>query len=157
MNYSAADKYHAMLRAYERLKIIYTDNGRTISNRDASDATNPFFSECYHLKDWLKKDQTIQLNGDVERYVSDTTCLSIAGDFCNSQKHAGLTKPPRSGAEVKKTNTHIQIAFGAGSVVASSSFSIMVGDKEYDALELATQCIEAWQRFLSKSTLNFSL
>lgn len=51
MEYSAADKYRRMLRAYDVLKRVTRDNGNSISNTDARDAAEDFFNQCYYFKD----------------------------------------------------------------------------------------------------------
>ena len=53
MEYRTADKYRRMLRAYDVLKRVNTDNGNSISNTDARDAAEDFFNQSHHLKDWL--------------------------------------------------------------------------------------------------------
>jgi hypothetical protein len=50
-----------------------------------------FFQNCYHLKDWMKNDPTIEsliLNDFVERNNWLTTC----GIICNITKHLNATK-----------------------------------------------------------------
>src|SRR5688572_11508132 len=69
MKYAMADKYHAMRRAYDRVMKISTDNGPHINNMDPKDLTEAFFNQCYHFKDWIKKETGAS---DVEKYINKT-------------------------------------------------------------------------------------
>ncbi len=90
MKYDAEQKYHSVVRAFRKLEGLAIDIGKTVIVGDhvAADAAESFFIECYHLKDWLKKDFRIKNPKDVERAISNSPSLSIAADLCNSFKHA---------------------------------------------------------------------
>src|SRR5664280_2882564 len=109
MQYNAADKYLRMLRAYGVLERINTDNGNSISNTDARDAAEEFFNQCYHFKDWIKKDASIRVDQDVEEFINFSSAMQLAADYCNSLKHAGLDKRSRSGKEIERVNTHMKL------------------------------------------------
>src|SRR5258706_11661488 len=106
MNYNSEDQYQSMLRAYSALRALASNVGKTVDIGDlaAGDAAKSFFSECYHLKDWLKKDSRIKRPKDVEDFISKSHSLSLAADLCNSLKHAGLNKTPRSGMHLDQIN-----------------------------------------------------
>jgi hypothetical protein len=155
MEYSAADKYRRMLRAYELLKRINTDNGNSISNTDARDVAEDFFNQCYHFKDWLKKDTSIKPDQNIEQHINNNSALRLAADYCNAFKHGGLDKPPRSGEDIERVNTHIKLDLTPRGFVASSRLEITVGGKSYDAFTLATECVQAWADFLRKNHISF--
>ena len=156
MEYKAIEKYKSMLRAFEKLEIVATNNGNTISNADARDTAETFFNHCYHLKDWLKNDSTLTLTTDIEKFITNDEYLSVAADYCNTHKHAVLDRLPRTGEQINKLNTHVNIDFTPFGVVTSSTQVITVGSKEYSSYELAKNCIMSWQRFLSDNNLNFA-
>src|ERR1039457_3401798 len=106
MNYNAEDQYQSMLRAYEALGTFATNIGKTavIGDQAAGDAAKSFFIACYHFKDWIKKDSRIKQPKDVEVFISANQALSLAADLCNSLKHAGLDKTPRSGMNLDQIN-----------------------------------------------------
>ena len=60
-----------------------------------------FFLNCYHLKDWIKNDESLPKNArdTVEGFVEKTKYLFVCRDICNSIKHLVLKNPPRSGAQ----------------------------------------------------------
>lgn len=155
MKFSANDKYRRMLRAYDTLKRINIDNGSSISNTDARDAAEEFFNQCYHFMDWLKKDPSVKTNQDVEKFINTSSPLRLAADYCNSFKHAGLDKKSRSGQEIQKINTHINFDLTPAGFVASSRLEITISGKSYDALKLATECIEAWGIYLRTNQVIF--
>ncbi|OIR16083.1 hypothetical protein GALL_35880 [mine drainage metagenome] len=155
MKYNAADKYRSMLRSFERIKRINTDNGNTISNTDARDATEDFFTQCYHFKDWLKKDSTLTLSQNVEKFINASNALSLAADYCNSFKHAGLDSQPRSGQTLEGINTHMRMDLTPKGFVMSSSLELTISGKKHDAFELAKRCIEEWDLFLISNKIVF--
>lgn len=151
MNYDAKDKYYSMKRSFERLKKINTDNGDCISNTDPRDATEDFFNQCHHFKDWLKKDSSITLVEDVEGFISMNDSLSLAADYCNSFKHGGLDKKSRSKQKLEEINTHVNLDLTPRGFVASGRLELTIDDKKYDAFSLATDCMKEWDNFLEQN------
>lgn len=144
-----------MNRAYDRLKKIATNNGDEISNTDASDAAEDFFTKCYHLKDWLKKEFP-HLSSDIENHITSSQNLSLAADYCNTFKHGGLDKQSRHRDEIEKINTHINIDFSSTGFLATSSLEITIGGVKHDALQLASDCIKEWDEYLAKHEISFN-
>jgi hypothetical protein len=153
MDYSISKKYHAMMRAYEKLKTISTDNGPTITNTDAADLAEAFFNQCYHLKDYIKKDPVIGTKVDVEAYINKVGALRIIADYCNSSKHAGLDHKPRSGAQVEQVQTHMKIDLTPKGFVSSAQLKIIIGGKPYNAYKLATDGVAAWNTFFAQHSI----
>lgn len=154
MEFNAVDKYRSMLRSYGRLKKIETDNGNSIGNTESRDAVEDFFNQCYHFKDWLKKDKGISLSLDVEEFISESQFLSLAADYCNTFKHAGLDRN-RSDKNLEKINTHVKFDLTPRGFVASSRLELTISGEKYDAFNLATQCIEEWENFIKLNGINF--
>ena len=155
MEYNAADKYRRMLRTYGVLERINTDNGSSISNTDARDAAEDFFNQCYHFKDWIKKDTSIRVDQDVEEFINSSTVMQLAADYCNSLKHAGLDRGSRSGKTLERLNTHVNIDLTSRGFVASSRLELTISGQSYDAFKLATECVEAWEKYLRENNVTF--
>jgi hypothetical protein len=155
MEFSAADKYRRMLRAYDLLKRVNTDNGNSISNTDARDAAEEFFNQCYHFKDWLKKDATIDAGKSVEKYINASPALALAADYCNSFKHAGVDGKTRSGKDIQKINTHIKMDITPSGFVTSSRLEVTISGTSYDVFSLATDCVAAWNTYLQENGITF--
>ena len=66
-----ADKYRRMLCSYDKLKIVNTNTGNSISLSIAKEHSEEFFSECYHFKDWLIKELP-DLKQAVENYINNS-------------------------------------------------------------------------------------
>ncbi|PIR56851.1 MAG: hypothetical protein COU72_04080 [Parcubacteria group bacterium CG10_big_fil_rev_8_21_14_0_10_41_35] len=141
MEFNAVDKYRSMLRSYGRLKKIETDNGNNIGNTESRDAVEDFFNQCYHFKDWLKKDKSIVLSFDVEKFISEGQALSLAADYCNTFKHAGLGRA-RSDKNLEKINTHINFDLTPRGVIASSRLELTISGEKYDAFKLALNVLK---------------
>lgn len=155
MEFNASDKYNSMIRSYKKLEKIQTNNGNEISNTDSRDAVENFFNQCYHLKDWLKKDTKIKLILDIENYVNNSINLSLASDYCNTFKHAGLDKKSKSGKTLDKINTHIKFDLTSAGFVASSKLEITIDGQKHDAFDLATKCLDDWNNFLKLNNIVF--
>ena len=173
-----------MLRAAMRLIALATDLGKTaiIGDPTAKDAATSFFVECYHLKDWLKKDARVRHPRDVEDFINKSSALSLAADLCNSLKHAGLGKRPRSGAHLNRINMAYSIdvpitATGeikfarqpsdgdtvtisrtrvTGSPIAKAKMVMTIGTAQHNAPELAALCIKEWNAFLKSQGIQFA-
>lgn len=153
MNYSFSRKFHAMMRAYAKVQVISTDNGPNIINTDPADLAEAFFNQCYHLKDWIKKDPVIGSTVDVEAYLNREGALRIIADYCNSLKHAGLDRRSRTGAQVEEVRTHIKIDLTNKGFVSSGQLEIILGRKRYNAYKLATDGVAAWKSFFARNLI----
>ena len=147
MKFKSAAKYHRMMRAHKELLRIATSTGNAISLSEAREATEEFFSHCYHFKDWLLKEQP-NLKNAVEDHISKSNALSLAADICNSYKHAGLDRTPRSGHPLDDVLQHTKIDLTPQGFVASAHVEVKTGGKSYKAGDLATECIHDWDAFL---------
>lgn len=156
MEYKAKNKYTTMLRSYKLLKQISTNNGNTIALTDPNDAADNFFNNCYHFKDWLKKDASISLKEDVEEFITKSNSLSIAADYCNISKHGGLDKKPRSGKILENSNRHIRLDLTPTGFVASARLELTISGVKYDTYLLATKCIKEWKKFLKRNKVNLT-
>lgn len=108
-----------------------------------------FFQNCFHLRDWLKKDNFASKNIDQRPcdYVKSTDCLAICADLANGTKHMKLM-PNRikSGGEPKPGPHRMEAVMGSQVIVLSAS--IEHKGKMIDAFTLATECMDAWKKYL---------
>jgi hypothetical protein len=187
VEFRALDQYRAMMRSYERLKTLATDHGPVGDfGYAATDIAKEFCSNLFHLKDWLKKEHGVD-PGEVEAHVKSSRALSIAGDICNSLKHAGLDRPPRAGAPLVQINTALTstmpLAVPPGTeigklvsnrnpsdgdtltlnrwtgtrTVARADVVITIGAEKHNGLNLARQCVADWDGFLEQRGIRFPL
>lgn len=146
-------------RYYDRFKRINdgTDQ-RSPSTDDFVDDVRAFFINCYHMRDWLIKDDeyTAHSRRQIEAYITNTEALALCADICNGIKH--LERNPdsriRSGVQPEFGNTEFKIEvdqtlFGDDPPpITSIHFTIKHGDEELDAFELAGMAIQAWKDFI---------
>lgn len=186
MNYGAEDQYQSMVRAFDEVERLASNLGKhaVIGDDAVLDKAKVFFQQCYHLKDYLKKDSRIKNPKDVEVFINKSNALSIAADICNSFKHAGLTHPPRSGRPLTKINmaygmdmpvgmkgTHTFAEFKknpndgdtifvshsnrAGVPTATATVVFTMDKFSRNAIDLARECVADWNKFLTANGLVF--
>lgn len=149
MKYEVKDKFLSMTRSYERLKRISTDNGNTISFAGSQDEVEDFFNHCWHFRDWLKRESS--LASKVDPFVNKSDPLKLAGDYCESLKHAGRDRKPRSG-KLENVNRHLKLEPKNGRFIASARHELTIAGKKYDAFSLATDCLNEWNTFLEQKS-----
>lgn len=155
MKHKAINQYRTMLRAYQELERISTNNGNKISFADPDYEVMNFFIHCYHLKDSLKKDLTITLKEDVEEFITRSNSLSLAADYANSFKHSGLDRKARSNKTLGKTNKHLRLDLTPTGFVGSARMELTISGEKYDAFSLATDCIKEWSNYFKKNGIVF--
>ncbi len=189
MEYHPEDQYIATKYSYNELMSLANDVGDTaiLGYQRPKEAARNFFINCYHLKDWLKKDKRIGDPKKVEKYVDSCAGLRIAKIICNSLKHAGLSKKADENLELAKINLAIRLdvpykhdakafitaernvedgdtieifsstrSIRKNKAISTYSIIITIGEKKYNALELAVDCMREWDDFLKSNNLDFS-
>jgi hypothetical protein len=128
--------------------------------RDASDYyaddVHSFFMHCYHIRDWL----TVLGHApreDVDAFINDHFELRTCADLCNGTKHLRRTQRPRSSHQPYVAGHGL---FGSGQTTDPASgsatpttlqcqFEVYAESDYYDALWLASRCMELWDEFIS--------
>lgn len=110
-----------------------------------------FFLNCFHLRDWLKKDnfQSTKIRKTPDKYVEDTLCLAICADLANAVKHMkldGKKFPLKSGSAPGRIIRSMSVTGGSPIVVLKAN--IEHNGKVIDAFDLARECMDAWKEFL---------
>lgn len=187
VKYDPEEQYQSMIRAFREVEALATNLGKhaVIGDDVVLDKAKTFFYQCYHFKDWLKKDARIHRSQDVEDFINSSHSLSITADLCNSFKHAGLNRPARSGQNLSQINmaysidmplglkgTHTLVEFKKnptdgdtfrvshtkreGNPIATAVVILTIGSKKYNALDIAKQCLHDWQQFLLIQGISFT-
>lgn len=70
-----------------------------------------FFQNCWHLKDWIKYDDSISsiVKGSIESDVAKFLSLRICVDLCNRSKHSELTRNIREDAKITSRSTNVNV------------------------------------------------
>ncbi len=142
------EQYNRMMRWYEVFK---TTNFGRVHDRNSDfyqDEVYAFFMNCYHLKEWIKNDNTLPIpKPHVEKFINHETCLSLCADICNSIKH--LENENRSLLDPKFAGRYYKLG-----ATISIKYTIETKNGQMDAFELASQCIEKWKDFLKDNKLD---
>ena len=145
-------KFHQMMRSYDKLKKVSTNTGSKISNVDGKEAVEEFFTQCYHLKDWIIGDFP-DFKEQIESNISKSKPLSLAADFCNTCKHGEL-KRTRLGEKIKAILEHTKIDITPKGFVCSAQVEIRTESKSHNAFKIATNCIRDWNKILKDINLS---
>lgn len=148
------EQYERVRRWYDRFAT--TDQGRPhdASPENYVDDIYSFFLNCYHLKDWIKRDPTVPTGTQqaVEDWINGNRPLKLCADICNGHKHLVL-KQPRSGESPAFGTLHYGLSLGSGLPVISLKYEVDTTAGPLDAFEIATDCMRAWESFLSMLSL----
>jgi hypothetical protein len=154
------EQFARVKRYYDRFKRLNDGMEHAASSDSYLDDVHAFFQNAYHLKDWLKNDAAFKrTNQEIEDYVTNTQPLAICADICNSTKHLVLTSAPRSGAVPSFGKKQISIDFtdelSLSGVPArehptkiATKIQIEHGPHLFDAFDIATKAVLAWDSFL---------
>ena len=147
------EQFKRLNRWYECFKKI--NNGK-IHNKPSDfyqDEVYAFFMNCHHLKDWIKNDPAAASVADkVENYINNNPELSLCADICNGLKHLHLISD-RSGERPKFGPRKYKVGLGIGSTTIAVKYTINTSSGPIDAFEIATKCINAWEKFYSINNL----
>lgn len=140
------EQYERVWRWYRRFEKINNNTEHDMASDNYQDEVYAFFINCYHLKDWIKNDPTSEIDSQqVEDFIEKSNYLKICGEFCNGFKHCLVKK-----ARIR--NREFSLLMGGGQkVLAKVRYHITYNDKDYDAFELATNCLKEWDNFLLKN------
>jgi len=127
--------------------------GRDIG--EGIDEMQSFFQNCYHLKDWTKNDPRVpRATAEVvEEFINASRPLALCGDICNAQKHL-LLKKPRSSEDPTFGKKLYRVGVGnMHPTTIALEYEIQTSTGQLEAFDLATQCVEEWNRFLAEHSM----
>lgn len=117
------------------------------------DRVQVFFQDAHHLKDWLRKDPTIELVCDPDAFINAHPELQIAADIANASKHAVLSNQRHPDAFVLGPDVITRHHHADGRWTLQASFRVVAGDRSYDVHELADRVFALWKAFLAESVV----
>lgn len=135
-------------RWYERFSQV--DRGRK-HDMDAEfyqDEVYAFFLNCYHLKDWIEKDDSVgpEAKRKVSKFIGTNEDLGLCRDICNGIKHLKLKNGPTPELRGRKLTV---VVGGVRETTMSVKYNIETAGGSVDAFSLATRCVQAWEDFIS--------
>lgn len=104
-----------------------------------------FFTVCYHLRDWLtREDPTI--GPELDSLFASSKPLRICADIANIAKHFDLTEPPRRERQLSLAREYVP--GGEGWFGRDGRLVVLSRGEKIDVLDLVVQCEAAWTDFL---------
>ena len=149
------EQFKRAKRWYERFKNINNGMKHDKSSENYEDEMYAFFMNCYHLKDWIRNDPAAtSVANNVENYINNNLDLKLCADLCNSLKHFYLNEniyPPRSKEDPKFGTKSATYDIAKNSIKFNYTIDTLSGPR--DAFDIATKCMEAWDKFYSDNNL----
>jgi hypothetical protein len=146
------EQFDRLRRWYQRLVPPGEGSAQPETIDSYRDDFYAFFVNCYHLKDWIKNDPSVpHLKGEVESFINRTESLSICADICNGLKHLKINGS-RGGHNPRiHPEPHSRWEIGTDPNKRGIGFVISTESGEYDALQLAFDCMMNWEFFLAQN------
>lgn len=149
------EQFKRVKRWYERFKNINNGKIHDKPSEFYEDELYAFFMNCYHLKDWIINDpSTSSVANKVEGCINSNPDLKFCADLCNSLKHLCLNKkghPPRSKEDPKFGTKSAIYNIAENSIKFDYTIDTLSGHRS--AFDIATKCMEAWDKFYSDNNL----
>jgi len=149
------EQFKRVRRWYERFESIKNGRIHDKPSEFYEDDVYSFFMNCYHLKDWIRNDPTVaSVANKVEEYINNNLDLKLCADLCNSLKHLCLNEnihPPRSREDPRFGKKSALYDIAKNSIKFNYTIDTLSGNR--DAFDIATKCIEAWDKFYFDNNL----
>ncbi|TWU12271.1 hypothetical protein CA54_10940 [Symmachiella macrocystis] len=120
-----------------------THDGRN----DYEDFLWAFFQNCWHLKDWIKRDSTVcqKALDDIEEFWKreENENIRISSDIANATKHLVLDYPKADAIPPRGRTWNL---FVGATTSTSFSYEISTPDGGVDALDVAKSAIDEWEK-----------
>jgi hypothetical protein len=88
---------------------------------------------------------------DVEQFINESEALSLCADICNSLKRLELNRSHSSEPRIfGRRRYHYQLNIGSRSSIRLEWLVERNNKPPIDALELASECIAEWDKFLKR-------
>lgn len=145
-----ASQWGRVQRSHQRLPWEGFEWASVVTGEHLRDDVVHFFMDCYHLKDWLKNDPQITLQGDVEELIQQSTALKVVADIANGQKHLKLTSSRSGDTTTRLTDVMVTQGDGSGATI---SMSVENHGAPLDASDLARMALDEWRAFLAAEGL----
>jgi hypothetical protein len=154
MNAAYREQYDRIRRWYDRFVALNQGRPHDVPSDNYLDEIYAFFMNCYHLKDWIKHDGTVaaSVRRAVEPHISSNRPLRLCADICNSLKHLQLTSS-RSGESPAFGKKQFGLDLGTRPTTINLRYEVDTNTGPIDAFQLASECIDAWDTFLTANGL----
>jgi len=116
------------------------------SSEETCDFAIAFFQTCYHLRDYLKADGIEETK--LAELFKGSVALELCRDICNGTKHCNLNCASVD-AHFAIGREYVPKGIPYSQYANNEAWFVIAGEKKYDLLELAQDCLAAWAGFLN--------
>lgn len=157
------EQFERARRYLTRIENIYSGIFSSSShNKDYYDNdVISFFIHCYHIRDWIIHLNEIGVTArQVDSYIDSHHALKVCADLANGSKHCKLTRSlrrdyqPHIAGKARQTST--RLTDNGGGEMMQSKYTVLSNTAFFDALELAKECTQLWESYMSvlKASIN---
>ena len=150
------EHWEKLKRQFLNVKSIQQNISKTGLPDYLKDQISHFFQDCFHLKDWLKKDEPL-LKQDIEElfdYMRGLEPFKVCADFANREKHSEANKVTRIDPNTSIKGIVVNVTIGVKEPT-TYSWQIFAAGKSYDVFELADNCMQEWRVFIKNKSLSY--
>jgi hypothetical protein len=150
------EQYDRMKRWYARFATIDQGRPHDVPSDNYVDEIYAFFMNCHHLKDWIRHDSVVAtpIQQGVEDHINANRSLKLCADICNSLKHLTLTSN-RSRESPTFSKREYRLTLGGDPPTIKVKYQVDTATGPIDAFQLAAECVDAWDAFLSSNGLKY--
>lgn len=146
------EQFQRLERWYDRFENVDQGRPHTLPSDYYNDEIYAFFLNCYRLKDWIQKDDTVKLpKGKIEHFVNQNECMRICKKICNDIKH--LKRNSHSGRDPEFGARKFSLNSGEPKPIIKIKYSITAKTGTIDAFALASECVQKWKEFIEKNII----
>ena len=142
-------------RYLKRIENIYSGVFSSSSRDEEAfdDDVISFFIHCYHVRDWIIHLNKLGITArHVDSYLDSHRALRICADLANGSKHCRLTRSLRTDHQPhivsKERHTSFWLTGDGGGEVMKCKYTVLSNTEFFDALELATECVQLWDAYV---------
>ena len=128
---------------FDRVERWYERSKSARSGHDQIDFLLAFFDNSFALRDWLIDTAVLQQK-ELESLFSEHVELRINRDLANSIKHHSIDRP----SQEQPPSIAVEYAPERPTLGTDSRLVVLSEGEKYEALALASRCLEIWREFL---------
>lgn len=150
------EQFKRMQRWYETFKQMDEGIAHEQSSEVYTDIVYAFFQNCYHLKDWIKNDNSVTLpeGVNIEHFINNNHSMCLLADICNGTKHLTLLdRFKRTDEDLKFDSKKYSLALGGKKPIIAVKWNIKTNSGNLDAFEPATECLHKWEDFIKNQNI----
>lgn len=122
-----------------------------VPSSDELDFLLAFFESSWHLRDWLLATKAVD-QAALDTLFQFSTELRTCRDLANGFKHHSISRPSVD-AQFSVVNDYVPKHWPSEHAYPNGKWTVLAGNHQFGLVELSTECIAQWQRFLQSRGL----